>query len=102
MNVTADWIPVDSGYEAAVAVQLVADGRRFEKPLRFDSGNDATFPDFWLKDRASPVPLEVWGMTDSEYLGRKEAKAAHYDQTYGAGTWWQWDAAAGGQMPPFP
>jgi hypothetical protein len=30
MQITQDWIPVDSGYEALVADMLVADKRRFE------------------------------------------------------------------------
>ncbi|MFY2804317.1 DUF1173 family protein, partial [Achromobacter dolens] len=35
MHVTREWIPVESGYEALIADQLVATKRRFEKPLRF-------------------------------------------------------------------
>jgi len=102
MVTTPQWIPVDSGYEAAVVAALVAENRRFEKPLRFDAGEDRVFPDFWLRDRAEDLPMEVWGMTDPEYVARKEKKISYYDQTYGAGNWWQWDAAAGGPMPPFP
>lgn len=102
MRVTQQWIPIDSGYEAAVASALVAAQRRFEKPLRFDAGEDQVFPDFWLKDRGRALPMEVWGLTDPEYLARKEKKTSYYDETYGAGNWWQWDAASGGPIPPFP
>ncbi|MGE8657009.1 MAG: DUF1173 family protein [Achromobacter sp.] len=102
MHVTREWIPVDSGYEALIADQLVASKRRFEKPLRFDSGEDATFPDFWLKDMESPVPLEVWGMATAEYQARKAEKAAYYDNTYGNEGWWSWNAAIGDPVPEFP
>ncbi|MFY3590569.1 MULTISPECIES: DUF1173 family protein [Achromobacter] len=102
MTVTPQWIPVDSGYEAAVVAALVAAERRFEKPLRFDAGTEQVFPDFWLRDRSEVVPMEVWGLTDPDYAARKEQKIAHYDEKYGPGKWWQWDAAAGAPIPPFP
>jgi len=102
MATTPEWIPVDSGYESAVVASLVAEGRRFEKPMRFDAGDDQVFPDFWLKDVDETLPMEVWGMTDSDYLARKAEKIAHYDGKYGVDRWWQWDAAAGAPIPPFP
>lgn len=102
MQITRDWIPVDSGYEALIAEKLVAEKRRFEKPLRFDAGEDAVFPDFWLRDLAVPAPLEVWGLSTSDYQTRKKDKAAHYDETYGAGGWWSWNAAIGDPVPDLP
>lgn len=102
MLTTPQWIPVDSGYEAAAAASLVAEGRRFDKPLRFDSGQDQVFPDFWLLDAGDPLPMEVWGMSDTDYIERKNEKTAHYDEKYGAGNWWQWDAASGVPLPSFP
>jgi hypothetical protein len=102
MHVTPQWIPIDSGYEGVVVAGLVAEQRRFEKPLRFDAGHEEVFPDFWLKDAGgTPLPMEVWGMTDPDYLERKKAKVAHYDQTY-PGRWWGWDAASGDAVPEFP
>ncbi|MBJ7264311.1 MAG: DUF1173 family protein [Burkholderiaceae bacterium] len=102
MLVTPQWIPVDSGYEAAVVAALAATKRRFEKPLRFDSGAEHVFPDFWLRDRSEVLPMEVWGLTDPDYQARKEQKTAYYDEKYGPGKWWQWDAASGSPMPDFP
>jgi hypothetical protein len=102
MPVTPQWIPIDSGYEAAVVAALVAAERRFEKPLRFDASEEQVFPDFWLRDRGGVLPMEVWGLTDPEYQARKERKTSFYDEKYGPGKWWQWDAGAGGPMPPFP
>lgn len=101
MWMTKDWIPVDSGFESLIAEKLVAENRKFEKPLRFDS-EDAVFPDFWLKDRGAPVPMEVWGMATPAYQARKQEKIAHYDQTYGPGNWWSWNGAAGDPVPEFP
>src|SRR5690606_16799591 len=101
MVVTEEWIPVESGYEAVIAEQLIAEGRRFEKPLRFDA-REAVFPDFWLKDTAAPVPMEVWGMSTAEYQARKQEKTAHYDATYGSGGWWSWNAANGDSIPAIP
>lgn len=102
MQITRNWIPVDSGYEALVADQLVVAGRRFDKPLRFDASEEATFPDFWLKDTANPMPLEIWGMATPDYEERKVAKSAYYDATYGKDGWWSWNAAAGDPVPGFP
>lgn len=101
MSVSQDWIPVESSFEVLVAEKLVAEHRRFEKPLRFDA-EDVTFPDFWLKDVGAPIPMEVWGMTSSEYLARKAEKIAYYDEAYGKDGWWQWNGAAGDDLPDFP
>lgn len=101
MWMTRDWIPVDSGFEVIVADELVAQGRRFEKPLRFDS-QDAVFPDFWLKDRGAPLPMEVWGMSTPEYQTRKRNKVAHYNSTYGPGNWWSWNGVSGDPLPELP
>lgn len=102
MQITRNWIPVDSGYEALIAEKLVAEKRKFEKPLRFDAGDEAVFPDFWLRDLSVQTPMEVWGMTSSDYQARKSEKATHYDETYGAGRWWSWNAAVGDPVPDLP
>ncbi|WP_019939930.1 DUF1173 family protein [Bordetella sp. FB-8] len=101
MSVSQDWIPVESSFEVLVAEKLVAEGRRFEKPLRFDA-DDVTFPDFWLKDVGAPIPMEVWGMTSTDYQTRKAEKSTYYDETYGKDGWWGWNGAAGDDLPDFP
>ena len=45
MRVTSRLIPMDSEYEATVEEWLHSQGRRFEKPLRFDSKEEQVFPD---------------------------------------------------------
>jgi Protein of unknown function (DUF1173) len=42
-------IPCDSGYEVAIANRLVAERRRFTKPMRLE-GEDVLLPDFILSD----------------------------------------------------
>lgn len=60
------------------------------------------FPDFWLRDMASPTPLEVWGMSTPDYQVRKSEKAAYYDETYGKSGWWSRNAFIGDLVPNFP
>jgi hypothetical protein len=105
MSITAEFIPVESGYERIVADQLVAQCRSFAKPLRYDANADQVLPDFILTDTAREVPLEVFGRDDVEYLRRKMEKIAYYDEKYGKDGWWRWDGAADGavsNLPVFP
>lgn len=105
MQVTERWIPVDSDYEAQIEERLYEQERCFEKPLRFDAGEEFFFPDFWLLDTAEEMPLEVFGMATPEYLERRQQKAALLNCRYGAGGWWFWDAAhdqRGLAIPDFP
>lgn len=105
MSITAEFVPVESSYERTVAEMLVAQGRSFAKPLRYDAGAEQVLPDFILTDTVREIPLEVFGRDDADYLRRKEEKTAYYDKQYGRGGWWSWDAAANGaasSVPPFP
>ena len=105
MGVTADFVPVDSSLERIVADLLVKQGRSFTKPLRYDAGAEQVLPDFILTDTAKEVPLEVFGRDDADYLKRKVEKAAYYDEQYGPGGWWSWDASGNSShsdFPPFP
>ncbi|SAL81787.1 hypothetical protein AWB74_06058 [Caballeronia arvi] len=72
------FIPCDSSYEVAMANRLVAERRRFKKPLRLVPGDD-TLPDFQLTDTSTPTAVEVYGMLDNaQYLARKTQKQAIY------------------------
>ncbi|KAA6093795.1 DUF1173 domain-containing protein [Pantoea sp. B_9] len=103
MTVSPRFIPLESGYEAAVEEKLWQEKRAFIKPLRYD-GEEDVFPDFVLKDvpGVDALPMEVFGMNTPEYLLRKQEKIAHYDQEYGAGGWWCWDACTTNEMPALP
>ena len=50
MLTNACYIPADSSHEIAMADALQAAGRAFVKPLTYDAGHDAVFPDFVLTD----------------------------------------------------
>lgn len=94
------YVPVDSGYELAVANRLAEELRAFRKPLAIEPGAGGMLPDFVLEDTTPEVVMEVFGMKTAAYLERKDEKLKAYRK---AGTrLWQWDAAAGHPMPPFP
>lgn len=97
------WIPTESSYERVFAEKLVREGRAFNKPLRYNLGEDVVFPDFVRTDCASgTVPMEVFGKSDEDYSTRKNEKTAyttdHTGRTDGGG----WDAAVGNLIPAFP
>ena len=74
------FIPCDSSYEVAMANRLVAEGRRFYKPLRLMPGEEM-LPDFVLTDTAVATAIEVYGMELYDaYRLRKEQKQAIYAQ----------------------
>ncbi|KPH88483.1 hypothetical protein GLUCOINTEAF2_0203824 [Komagataeibacter intermedius AF2] len=97
-------LPFESSHELAVADALVAAGRAFEKPLRFDAEQDLVFPDFILQDtaRSAGYPMEVFGRMDEAYAVRRARKESYYDATFGEGGWWSWDATTGSRIPAFP
>lgn len=99
MTTTHEFIPVDSGYEAAVASALVAAQRGFQKPLRYTT-EEVTHPDFILQDTQPEVVMEVYGMSTPDYLARKAEKTAYYTAEHRRV--WEWDAASGATMPAFP
>lgn len=106
MGVTAQWIPVESSFEREIANRLVAEGRSFYKPLRFNPDDGEVHPDFVLLDcERGEVPLEVFGRTDEAYVARKKEKVDHYNRQFGPSGWWAWDATqrdALKKIPPFP
>lgn len=105
MGVTPEWIPVDSSYERVIAEKLVKEGRGFNKPLRYEAGEDAVLPDFILLDTPTEAPLEVFGRADEAYVARMEEKIAYYREHFGVDGWWSWNAAAdpaGNHIPAFP
>lgn len=107
MVVSAEWVPVESSYEATIEAKLREESRRFQKPLRFDSAEEVVFPDFWLTDvgNTREFPMEVYGRADPKYLARKQVKSDHYTTEYGSSGWWWWDAVTdpqGQNIPPFP
>jgi hypothetical protein len=65
------FLPCDSSFEVAMANRLVAQRRRFVKPMRLERG-DAMLPDFRLTDTTVPTAIEVYGMQgNAQYMARK-------------------------------
>jgi hypothetical protein len=72
------FVPCDSGDEVEMANRLVAERRRFIKPLRLEAG-DVTLPDFQLTDTRPPTAIEIYGMqSNHQYLARMKEKQAVY------------------------
>ncbi len=67
-----------SDLERQFANDLVAEGRAFTKPLRYDADTDIILPDFVLTDTGvvSGWPMEVFGRDDADYRARRVEKAA--------------------------
>lgn len=72
------WIPADSSYEIIMADRLIAAGRSFTKPIRYDT-TDAVYPDFVLTDGPDAVYVEVYGVLgNADYDDRKRTKQDFY------------------------
>lgn len=60
MLTSEQWIPIEGVHELPLIDALVAQQRRFVKPLRYDARGTAPFPNALLLDAGpSPVPLHV-------------------------------------------
>lgn len=105
MQITDNWIAVESSYEKQIADELVKAGRRFEKPLRFDAGEEVVFPDFILRDAGNEprgIPMEVFGRSGETYAKRQSEKEAYYNAQFGVNGWWHWQPLTGEAIPVFP
>lgn len=60
MLTSEQWIPIEGVHELPLIGALVAQQRRFIKPLRYDARSAAPFPNALLLDTGpSPMPLHV-------------------------------------------
>ncbi|NTV70039.1 MAG: DUF1173 domain-containing protein [Azonexaceae bacterium] len=72
MLTSEQWIPIEGVHELPLVDALVAQQRRFVKPLRYDAHSAAPFPNALLLDAGlSPVPLHVL----SRFMNPKERAA---------------------------
>ena len=72
MLTSEQWIPIEGVHELPLVEALVAQQRRFVKPLRYDAHSAAPFPNALLLDAGpSPVPLHVL----SRFMNPKERAA---------------------------
>ncbi|WP_188196646.1 DUF1173 family protein [Nonomuraea sp. SYSU D8015] len=78
MLTNAQYLPAESSHEVRMADHLVAAGRAFIKPLRYEAGT-AVFPDFVLIDVEPRLCVEVYGVRGMQaYEERKRDKRAYY------------------------
>lgn len=89
MLTSEHWIPVEGVHELPLINALVAQHRRFVKPLRYDALSAAAFPNALLLDAGpTPVPLHVV----SAFMDNRE-RAAKEKAIVGAGDdAWVWSA----------
>lgn len=90
MLTSEHWIPVEGVHELPLVRALVAQHRRFIKPLRYDAKSAAAFPNFLLLDVGDlPIALHVISpFMDAQELRVKEKAVA----TAEAGLW-TWNTA---------
>lgn len=95
MLTSEEWIPLDGVHEAPLVRALVAQGRRFVKPLRYDARTAAGFANAILLDvGAEPAPLHV--LSPFMTLAEREVKL-HAVRAAGGRVW-----VMDGSMPELP
>lgn len=97
MLASEQWIPVEGVHELPLIDALVAQQRRFVKPLRYDARSGAAFPNALLLDAGPrPVPLHVV----SAFMGPAERAAKEKVIASGKPDAWVWWTDQ--PMPAFP
>jgi len=97
MLTSDEWIPLEGVYEAPLVRALVAQRRRFVKPLRYDSRTAARFANAILLDAgAEPLPLHIL----SPYMGPIETEAKSQAIGPESGRAWAWSTDE--DMPDLP
>lgn len=85
---TKTWLPVDSGHERKLALNMVEQGRTFIKPMAIGENADL-LPDFILEDTPEKHVIEVLGlMNNPDYVKRVEQKRAMYLKMKQPVIWW--------------
>ena len=97
MLASEHWIPIEGVHELPLIDALVAQHRRFVKPLRYDARSAAAFPNALLLDTgAAPMPLHVV----SVFMDPKERAAKEKAIASGKLDAWVWWTDQ--PMPAFP
>ena len=95
MLASEHWIPVDGVDELALVQALVEQGRRFIKPLRYESVSGAAYPNALLLD-AGPAPVPLHLVSAFMAPGDRAVKDAVIEA---GGVWW---SRVGEAMPALP
>lgn len=103
MVTTWDFLPFVSSYEREVVDQLVTQRRSFERPMRFEAGENLVFPDFLLTDTEMPVvPMEVYGRQDPNHDARVQMRQELYPRLFPDARRWEWVIDEADSLPDFP
>lgn len=95
MLVSEQWIPLEGVHELPLLDELVAQQRRFLKPLRYDASLAGVFPNVLLLDGGSmPIPLHIV----SPFAGSKDRAAK--ERAIAGGPCWVWRSDQ--PMPELP
>lgn len=97
MLTSEEWIPLEGVHEAPLIRALVAQGRRFVKPLRYDARTAAEFANAILLD-AGPVPVPLHVL--SAFMRPIETEAKSRAIGLAGGRAWAW--STDGRMPDLP
>lgn len=98
MLVSEEWIPLEGVHEAPLIRTLVAKGRRFIKPLRYDARTAAGFANVMLLD-AGPEAVALHVVSPFMSLAERQVKE-RLMQVPGKGEPWVW--STDGVMPEMP
>ncbi len=98
MLTSEQWIPLEGVHELPLVQALVAQQRRFVKPLRYDAGCVAGFANALLLD-AGPVAVPLHVLSAFMHPAERAAKERAI-QSIGAARAWVWRIAEA--MPPLP
>ena len=97
MLTSEEWIPLEGVHEAPLVRALVAQGRRFVKPLRYDARTGAGLANAILLDvGAEPVGLHVV----SPYMQPLEHEAKRRALAQTCGRRWVWSTEE--MLPDLP
>lgn len=97
MLTSEQWIPIEGVHELPLIDALIAQHRRFVKPLRYDAKSAMVFPNALLLD-AGPVPMPLHVM--SAFMDNKERGGKERGIAAAKGAAWVWRTEQA--MPVFP
>lgn len=95
MTTNENWLPIEGAHELPLLQALVAQKRRFARPLRYDAKAAAVFPNALLLD-AGPIPVALHVTT--AFMAPKD-RADKQRAAHDSGAW-IWDTAE--PMPALP
>jgi hypothetical protein len=99
MMSSVQWIPLDHVYEKDVVDKLVAEGRAFIKPMRYETQHAGEFSNFELLDAGTrPIHLDILSPSLGVADRALKIQAISARRAWG----WVWDATQSVDIPDLP